>query len=529
MSPFEVNSRLSEAAPPPKVVWRPLPGSQEFAVSCPCNHIFYEGTRGPGKTDAQLMAFRKNVGKGYGAYWRGIIFDRQYKNLDDLVAKSKKWFYQFGDGAEFKMAKSDYKWVWPTGEELLFRALEHEDDYWNYHGQEFPFIGWNELTKFPTRKLYDSMMSCNRSSFLPAEHTPKDEEGRFKTKDGKPLPEIPLVVFSTSNPYGPGHNWVKMDFVDVAAPGEVVRTVTNVFNPRTQQREDIVKTQVRIFGSYKENRYLSPLYIAELEGVKDKNKRKAWLWGDWDIVAGGALDDVWNPDVHILPRFIIPEAWRVDRSFDWGSTQPFACGWWAEADGGEIEIPVPGKKPVKFCPPRGSLIQISEWYGTLKIGTNEGLKMGASDVALGIKERETKLLEAGWVAGSIYAGPADNAIRNVVEKESESIETKMKAKGVKWTESDKRPGSRKNGLELMRDRLASSIKHAKGEENPGPGLYFMVNCRASISTLPVLPRDSKDMDDVDTDAEDHPYDMTRYRVLAAGLRFATNINVKHPT
>jgi hypothetical protein len=278
------------ASRPPPIVWSPLPGSQAFAVSCPCHHILYEGTRGPGKTDAQLFAFRKNVGIGYGRFWRGAIFDREYKNLDDLVNKALRWFPQFFDGAVWLKSTKDYKWVWPTGEELLFRVLESDEDYWKYHGQEFAFLAWNELTKFATSKLYDDMMSCNRSSFIPEEHTPKDKNGRYLTPDGKPLPEIPLVVFSTTNPYGAGHNWVKKRFIDRAKPGQIVRIVTNVFNPRTQQREDITKTQVRIFGSYKENRYLSPVYIAEIEKVKEKNKRRAWLWGDWDIVAGGALD-----------------------------------------------------------------------------------------------------------------------------------------------------------------------------------------------------------------------------------------------
>lgn len=506
----------------PKVVWSPLPGSQTLAISCPCNHILYEGTRGPGKTDWQLMHFRKFVGQGYGAFWRGVIFDRKYKNLDDLVAKSKKWFYQFGDGAEFLKAGKDYKWVWPTGEELLFRALESEDDYWNYHGQEFPFIGWNELTKFPTRKLYDAMMSCNRSSFLPAEHTPRNSDGTFATRNGRILPEIPLLVCSTSNPYGPGHNWVKSDFIDVALPGEVVEIVTNVFNPQTQKREDVTKTQVRIFGSYKENKYLSPVYIAELEKITDKNKRKAWLWGDWDIVAGGAFDDLWDEDVHVLPMFAIPTSWKVDRSHDWGSSQPFSTGWWAETDGTELELP--GGRI--FGPPKGTLIRIFEWYGTEKIGTNEGLKMSAANVAIGIKKREAQMLELGLIEVTPSPGPADNAIRNVVEKDSESIETKMAAQGVTWNDSDKRPGSRKNGLQLIRDRLESSLKYARGEEKPGPGLYFMSNCRAALSTLPVLPRDSKDPDDVDTEAEDHVYDDVRYRVLAGNNRLATSIPLK---
>src|SRR5574340_971656 len=184
----------------PNVVWSPLPGSQALVLSCPCHHILYEGTRGPGKTDAQLMFFRKYVGKGYGRQWRGVIFDREYKNLDDLVSKSQRWFPQFHDGAKFHASKADYRWTWPTGEELLFRQVKKQTDYWGYHGQEFPFIGWNELSKYPTSDLYDQMMSCNRSSFLPEENP---------LPDGTILPKIPLVVLATTNPYGAGHNWVK--------------------------------------------------------------------------------------------------------------------------------------------------------------------------------------------------------------------------------------------------------------------------------------------------------------------------------
>lgn len=500
---------------PPRIVWSPLPGSQLFAVACPCHHIFYEGTRGPGKTDAQLMAFRKRVGQGYGRFWRGVIFDREYKNLDDLVAKSQKWFREFGDGAEFLKSAKDYKWVWPTGEELLFRAVQKEADYWDYHGQEFAFIGWNELTKYPDAKLYDAMMSCNRTSFVPEEHSPDK---------AKPLPPIPLVVFSTSNPYGPGHNWVKRRFVDVGQPGQVIRTTTNVFNPRTQKREDVVKTQVRIFGSYKENRYLSPEYIAELEKITEPNKRRAWLWGDWDIVAGGAIDDLWNQAVHVIPRFPIPASWYVDRSFDWGSSKPFSVGWWAEATGEEIELP-DGKV---FCPVRGSVIRFWEYYGCNANEPNTGLKMASTDVAEEIKRIEEKLVTDKWVTELPWPGPADNSIRNVEDKGSDSIETKMSRVGVDWTASDKRPGSRKNGLELLRDRLQASLKHAEGKDDAGPGIYFMVVCKHAIATLPVLPRDDKDPDDVDTDAEDHIYDDTRYRVLSSGNRFTGSLKINLP-
>lgn len=496
------------------VVWRPLVGSQALAVVCPCNYILYHGTRGPGKTDAQLMAFRKNVGKGYGAFWRGIIFDRKYKNLDDLVAKSKKWFPKFNDGARFLGSKGEYKWVWPTGEELLFRVIRTASDYDNYHGHEYPFIGWNELTKFPTPHLFDTMMSCNRSSFIPAEHSPRDPKtGEITT----PLPDIPLVIFATTNPYGVGHNWVKKRFIDAAPAGQVIRTTTNVFNPRTQKREDVVKTQVHIFGSYKENRYLSPEYIAELEKIRDPNMRKAWLWGDWDIVAGGALDDVWG-DYLIKPRFKIPSNWYVDRAYDHGSTHPFSVGWWAEANGEEVKL----SDGSTWCPVAGSLIRFFEWYGCDPEIDNKGLKMSPRKIADGIKEREAMLKEQGWISSSVFPGPADNSIGNINSSDEDSIQKKMEECGVNWTSSDKSQGSRKNGLELMRERMEAS------REGENPGVYLMDNCRSSIAIMPVLPRDEDKLDDVDTDSEDHIYDEWRYRILAGNNRIATAINVSFP-
>lgn len=501
------------APKPPRVVWSPLPGSQALAVSCPCHEILYHGTRGPGKTDAQLMAFRKNVGRGYGKYWRGVIFDREYKNLDDLVAKSKKWFPQFKDGAFFKESPKDYKWVWPTGEELLFRAGCKESDYDSYHGHEYPFIGFNELTKQPNRKFYDAMHSCNRSSFLPAEHSPDPLH---------PLPEIPLVFFSTTNPHGAGHNWVKSQFIDAAGPGRVVRMVREIYNPRTKQKEKITRTQVHIFGSYRENRYLAPEYIAVLDAEKDPNKRKAWLEGDWNIVAGGALDDLWDAATHILPRFQIPQGWRLDRSFDWGSSHPFSVGWWAEANGEEVTIQTL-KGPRKFCPRAGSLIRFAEWYGTREIGSNEGLRLGAKAIAEGIRERETKMQAQGWISTTPRPGPADNQIHNKNEKDTDTIAKIMADWGVRWTLSDKSNGSRINGFELVRGRFTAA---RTGE---GPAIYIMDCCAAAISTLPVLPRNPDVPDDVDTEAEDHVFDDVRYRTLAGSNRIATKIKVTYPT
>ena len=346
-----------------KVAWRPLEGSQQLAMTCPANEILLDGTRGGGKTEVQLMMFRRYVGVGYGQFWRGIIFDRHYKSLDDLISKSKKYFPFIGSGAKFLASKDTYKWVWPTGEELLFRVAEKDSDYQKYHGHEYTFIGVNELTKYPTPRFYEDIQSCNRSSFDPQTHSPE-----------RPIPPIPLRVVSTTNPNGPGHNWVKNRFIDAAKHGEIIKTKTRIFNPKSQQEENITRSRVRIFSSWRENPFLDPLYIAKLHEISDENIKRAWLQGDWNITVGGMFDDIWKPDTHILPEFKVPTNWRVVRAFDWGSSSPFSVGWYAISNGEEVEI-----GGSKRCFPRNTIIRIDEIYGSgIYNGTRYGHKRSQS-------------------------------------------------------------------------------------------------------------------------------------------------------
>jgi hypothetical protein len=507
---------MSETEETIEVVWEPLPGSQLLAVSAPCNEILYDGSRGPGKTDAQLMRFRSLVGKGYGKFLRGIIFDREYKNLDDMIAKSEKHFYAFKDGARFLRSKGDYCWTWPTGEVLYFRQIKREADYMKFHGQEFPWLAWNELTKYPNRKLYDLMLSCNRSGFIPEKHTPRNADGAYMTDDGLPLPELPLQIFATTNPWGPGHSWVKKQFIDGIDPGEVVRKTTNVFNPRTKKRENITRTQVRLFGTYKENSYLSPEYIATLESETDPERRKAWLLGDWNIRAGGMFNDVWEESIHVVPDFEIPKDWYIDRAFDWGSSHPFSVGWYAIANGETVTC----YNGAKFSPRRGSIIRFEEWYGTSG-AVNDGLRMSSPDIAAGIMRREMEFLKKGLIKKVPNDGPADGQIYQVAQSDVATIGEKMAAEGIGWKPADKSKGSRKNGWQLIRDALANS---KKGE---GAGLYFTKRCKHAIGFIQDTPRSEEDPDDVDTEAEDHLQDELRYRMLDASRKVTQSFKTTH--
>ena len=369
-----------------------------------------------------------------------------------------------------------------NGSKIWLSHCQYEKDLIKYQGPEFHVLLIDELTHF-TEKQYRFLRGRCRLGGL---RIPPKYQGR-----------LPLIL-SGSNPGGIGHIWVKRTFVDYAPPMEVNKA----------SRKEGGKLRQYIPAKLEDNPTLlenDPTYEETLEGLGNPALVKAMRDGDWNIVAGGALDDVWTERM-ILPRFKIPANWSVDRAFDWGSTHPFSVGWWAECDGTEIEF----EDGSTFCPPAGSVIQIGEWYGTKELGTNEGLKLSSEEIAEGIVEREKELLAGKWIESTINAGPADNQISNVTDKSTPTIEKIMSDRGVTWSKSDKSSGSRVIGLELLRTRM----KEAGKDQPEKPAIYFMEHCRASLSLLPTLPRDPKKQEDVDTKAEDHCYDMVRYRVLA---------------
>jgi hypothetical protein len=58
------------------------------------------------------------------------------------------------------------------------------------------------------------------------------------------------------------------------------------------------------------------------------------------------------------------------------------------------------------------------------------------------------------------------------------------------------------------------LREALNDRPEMPCLFVFDRCTQFIRTFPVLPRDQSKNDDVDTKAEDHIGDETRYRVMA---------------
>jgi len=453
--------------------WQPHPGSQTLFITSPAFETLYEGTRGPGKTNALLMDFCQHVGQGFGAAWRGILFRQSFPALADVVTKSREWIPKAFPDARFN--ESEYVWKFATGEALLLRYMDKPRDYWQYHGHEYPWIGWDELTNWPDLVCYDTMKSCCRSS-----------------KAG-----LPRKYRATANPHGPGHQAVKARFIDPAPRGRLVTDAQGI-------------TRVAIHGHWSENTTLmenDPSYIPMLMSstADDPDKQAAWVDGSWDVVAGAFFGGAWDRTVHVLTPFEIPSSWRIDRAFDWGSSRPFSVGWWAECDGSPVSIRQPNGTMAQRTFARGTLIRVAEWYGMKPDRPNIGLEMTADQIAKGILERERR----AWPNRRVIAGPADSSIFDV--QDGHCIGDSFKRAGVEWRTANKGPGSRKNGWDLMRERLGNA-KRAPQED---PGLFVFETCRDFIRTIPALPRDEMKPDDIDTKAEDHIADEARYRVLAA--------------
>lgn len=458
------------------VVWKPNPGGQERALTCPAFEALFHGPRGSGKSDVLLMDFASGVGKGFGPEYRGLIIREATTELKDIIAKSLKYFPQLFPGAKFNSTTK--VWTFPEGEFLWFNYANTPASYGQYHGHSLAFIGWEELTNHPTDEVYLMLMSCLRTS----------------------NPNIPLKYRANCNPGGVGAQWVKARFIDTVPEGRIYH-------------DEFGKTRAHVFLPTTENKVLleaTPDYQNTLKAMTEGNDnlRKAWLYGSWDIFLGGFFSSVWEPKIHILksrefgnpfaPAFKIPSSWRVQRSFDWGSARPWCVTYGAFCNGEQPE-------GLDFHIPVGSVVILDEIYGwTGK--PNEGDGATSAEIAQRVLKRDSDLAQQHSTYNEftestnsikVQPGPADNSIWNVVD--GTSIGASMSKYGLYWQRSMKGHGSRKAGLAIIRDMLLN----AKKKDPEKPHLYFFQSAANHIRTIPIQQTSRFDPEDIDTDLEDH--------------------------
>lgn len=429
-------------------------------LSCPVFEVFYGGARGGGKTESSIGDWLQHSAE-YGEGAIGIFVRRKLTQLAEVIARTKQLFPKLGA----KYNEQQKTWTMANGARLKFVYLERDSDAEEYQGHSYTRIYVEELTNFPSPSPINKLRATLRSGT-----------------------GVPVGMRLTGNPGGPGHNWVKARYIDPCPAGYKIITEEEEIEVEGV-RSTVSLSRVFIPSKLGDNTLLmknDPTYILRLRQSGSEQLVKAWLEGNWDIIDGAFFDE-WDEALHVLDaREWLPQLkpnWLRFRSFDWGSAKPFSCGWYALV---EEELMHAGRTL-----PKGALVKYREWYGAS--GPNKGLKMTADLVADGIVLREA--------GDRVRYGVADPAI--YIRDGGPSIAETMAIHRCSWRRADNK---RKAGAEQLRQRLVGS--------NGLPMLYFLDCCEDSIRTIPVLQHDETDPEDVDTEAEDHAYDETRYAVMA---------------
>lgn len=440
-------------------LWKPQP-KQELFQRCSCYEALYGGAAGGGKSDALLAEATRQIDI---PHYRGIIFRRTVPQLEALITRSRELYVPLGG----KYNASTKTWRFPSGSHIFFGYMQRDEDRFNYQGKPYDFIGFDEITHF-TWVQYSYMFSRNRPTG----------------------PGTRVYIRATGNPGGVGHGWVKDRFIIPCKGGNIKWELIEVTNPDTGEKIKMWKSRTFIASSVFDNKKLlenDPNYLASLAMLPDK-ERNALLYGDWDSFAGQVFTE-WKDEkehyidrqfTHVIEPFDVPKEWKIYCGLDWGYRRPYSVGWYAQDYNGKF-------------------YRIKELYGCT--GTpNEGVKETPQEVAkqmLEIEKTDSNL------KGRRITRFADTAIFST--DSGKSISDSFEEMGVYWEKVSK---ERLHGQMQCHYRLAF-------DELGQAMFYVFSNCKNFIRTIPTLVfnETGKNIEDVDTEMEDHIYDEWRYVMM----------------
>jgi len=294
-------------------------------------------------------------------------------------------------------------------------------------------------------------------------------------------PSIPVFMRSTGNPGNIGSQWVREMFVNPSLANQSFDISVDTPNGRK------IITRRFIPAKLQDNPYLMQTddYYTMLSSLPDV-QRKQFLDGDWDAFEDSSFPE-FNKRIHVVDPFEVPRGWQRFRAADWGYSSPACCLWFAIDYDNNLWI-----------------------YRELYISRITADVFAKKVLML---ERD-EYIRYGVLDASTWAKRGDIG---------PSIAETMIQQGCRWRPSDRTPKSRISGKLEIHKRL--KVSEDKKKE---PGLRIFSSCRNLIRTLPVLPLDDHNPEDINTDAEDHAYDALRYGCMSRPLHtsYANRFNKK---
>ena len=422
------------------IIFKPNEGPQTEFLAASEREVLYGGSAGGGKSYAMLADPLRYMG---------------HPSLRELIFKSKELYPQIWKG--IKWSERKMQWEAPSGARLWMSYLDRDDDVLRYQGLAFSWIGFDELTQWATPYAWNYMRSRLRST----------------------APDLPVYMRATTNPGGPGHQWVKKMFIDPAPYGKNfdatnIETGQVLQYPSNHEKAGQALFQRRFIPArLSDNPYLSAQgdYEAMLLSLPE-HQRKQLLEGDWDIKEGAAFSE-FNRDIHVIEPFDIPRNWVKFRACDYGYGSYSGVLWFAVSPDEQIII-----------------------YRELYVS-----KVLATDLADMILELEAD-------DGNIKYGVLDSSLWHKRGDTGPSLAEQMIQRGCRFRPSDRSKGSRVSGKNEIHRRLQID------EFTEQPRMVFFNTCTNTVSQLPAIPLDKKNPEDVDTRAEDHIYDALRYGIMS---------------
>ena len=432
------------------IIFEPNPGPQTSFLAATEQEVLYGGAAGGGKSYSLIADPVRYFSNPHA---RMLIVRRSTEELRELISVSKQLYPRAIPGIKFM--ERDKTWVAPSGSTLWMSYLDRDDDVMRYQGQAFNWIGFDELTQWPTPYAWNYMRSRLRATKASG---------------------LPLYMRATSNPGGPGHQWVKKTFIDPNTPnkafwatdenGETIRWPVG----HSRENEPLFKRKF-IPATLFDNPYLSEdgMYEANLLSLPEHQRRQL-LEGDWDINEGAAFPE-FNRRVHVSEPYDIPASWVRFRACDYGYSSYTGVLWFAVVPGSE------------------QLVVYRELYVSKILATD------LADMILELEEGEK--IRYGVLDSSLWHNRGDTG---------PSLAEQMITKGCRWRPADRSRGSRVAGKNEIHRRLQID------DFTEEPRLVIFDHCKHIISQLPSIPLDKKNPEDVDTHSEDHLYDALRYGV-----------------
>lgn len=279
-------------------IFRPNSKPQSAFFKTTAFETLLGGAAGGGKSLCAVISAAMGLTKpGYNA----ALFRRTFPELegaDGLISISRSWYPAAGGVYN----EQKHIWTFPGNSTIRFGHMANRHDHFQYQGQQFQFVGFDELGHFEEDQ-YTYLFSRLRSTV----------DSGIQTRS-----------IATANP---GRPWVKSRWApwvdhkhpNPAKPGELryFKRVQDGTEIETEPDDPAAWSRTFIQLSWADNPALSSEYKRNLD-MLPYIERQRLKYGDWDVAEGKGL--ILNREWFQVAKEV-PTGFRAFRYFDFAASE----------------------------------------------------------------------------------------------------------------------------------------------------------------------------------------------------------------